>query len=203
MSLLITGFEPFNGESLNPSQLLAQKLARSRDLDVEILPVSYKRCFEPLQARLESGRYKGLLSLGQAAGRSKVCLERVALNWEDADLPDADLVTKIESPIDPVGPTAVLNSLPLRDYVRELKMRGRPVEISTSAGAYVCNSLYYQVFQWMRQNPGILSFQLFVHVPFLPEQALGKSGLVPSLEMTEMESALSDLTDLLLERLPS
>ncbi|MBX2994615.1 MAG: hypothetical protein KF681_07330 [Bdellovibrionaceae bacterium] len=203
MSLLITGFEPFNGETLNPSQLLAQKLARSRGLDVEILPVSYKRSFEVLRDRLESGRYKGLLSIGQAAGRSKVCLERVALNLEDADLADADLVTKVESAIDLNGPTAHLNPLPLRQYVREFKMRGRPVEISTSAGAYVCNSLYYQTFRWMEKNPRALAFQLFVHVPFLPEQAERKPGLVPSLEMSEMEASLSELIDLLIERLPS
>ncbi|MFN7728109.1 MAG: hypothetical protein ACK5P7_03020 [Bdellovibrio sp.] len=201
MSLLLTGFEPFGGESLNPSQLLAQKLSRARGLDCEILPVSYKRSFEVLQDRLESGKYKGLLSLGQAANRSKICLERVALNLEDADIPDADLITKVENAIDPNGPTAVLNHLPLRQYAREFKMRGRPVEISTSAGAYVCNSLYYQTFRWMEHNPRILNFQLFVHVPYSKEQTDVKPTYTPSLQLEEMELSISELIDLLLEKL--
>lgn len=193
MSWLLTGFEPFLGETINPSAIVAQSLSRRIPTDLLILPVAYERSFEILRPALESGRYRGLISLGQAGGRAKVGLERVALNLDDSESADNDRQVRIETPIDPQGPHAILNPLPLREMVRRIAARVGPVEISSSAGTFVCNSLYYKVFRWMQQNPEKLRWQLFVHLPYLPEQVMGKPASTPFMSQAAMEQATQEI----------
>lgn len=190
MSWLFTGFQPFNGETINPSQILAQSVSRKTGSDCVILPVCYEKSFEILRPYLESGKYQGLIGLGQAGGRSKVNLERVALNLEDSELSDSDGALRIEKEVEPGGPHAIMNPLPLREIVAQLGQRIGPIEISSSCGTYVCNSLYYKVFRWQEQNPGKLPWQIFIHLPYLPEQIMGKCEHTPFLPQSVMEQAI-------------
>ena len=187
---LFTGFQPFGGDSLNPSSMIAQSLSRKRGVDCLILPVSYERAFEVLRPALESGKYKGLVALGQAGGRAKVGLERVALILEDTEIPDSDGTVRIESEIEADGPHAIMNPLPLREITATLRDKIGPIEISSSCGTFVCNSLYYKIFRWQERNPGKLPWQIFIHLPFLPEQMVGKPDSTPFLPQSVMEQAI-------------
>lgn len=200
MSWLITGFEPFLGETINPSAIVAQSLSRRIPVDCLILPVVYDRAFEVLKKALETGKYRGLLALGEAGKRSKVGLERVALNLADSEKPDNADVVRIEIPIEPGGPHAIMNPLPLREIVRHVADRVGPVEISSSAGTFVCNSLYYKVFRWMEENPDKLNWQLFVHLPYLPEQVMGKEPSTPFMAQAVMEQAVLEIFKELVKR---
>ena len=193
MPCLITGFEPFQNEILNPSEILAKSVARKIGVEPVILPVSYQRSFEVLRPYLDSGKYRGMISLGQAGGRSKVSLERVALNLEDSESEDSDQRIKIEKIIDPFGPHAILNPLPLREIVGKLENKIGPVEISSSAGTFVCNSLYYKVFRWQELNRGKLPWQIFIHLPYLPEQMIGKPAQTNFLSQTVMEQTVIEV----------
>ncbi len=193
MRVLVTGFEPFNGESLNPSELLAKDLASEWGAESLILPVSYRRSFQVLRERLERGGLDGVLSLGQAAGRAKISLEKVALNLEESEYADVDQNRPLSGVVAENEAPAIFNDLPLRDFVREMRAESLPVELSTSAGTYVCNSLYYQLFQWRRANPDVLRWHLFVHVPFLPEQLIGKEEGTPAMSYSDMQKALRAL----------
>ena len=193
MPCLITGFEPFNNEILNPSAVIAKAVARKIGVEPLILPVSYERSFEVLKPYLDSGKYRGMILLGQAGGRQKVGLERVALNLEDSESMDADQVTRIEMQIDSHGPHAILNPLPLREIVGKLSSKIGPVEISSSAGTYVCNSLYYKVFRWQQENPGKLGWQIFIHLPYMPEQMIGKPDHTAFLAQSVMEHSVIEV----------
>lgn len=172
---LITGFLPFLGETLNPSQILAERLAQELSCDHLLLPVVYSQAWLRLLSRLESKPLpKFLLMLGQAGGRRRIGLERCALNLEHADVADeaGDLAQerKILS-----GAAEILKStLPLVEWKDQLKSQGHAVEVSHSAGTFVCNSLYFQSLHWqegLARTAALRSVPvLFVHVPHLPEQ---------------------------------
>jgi pyroglutamyl-peptidase len=191
--ILITGFEPFGNEPINPSREVA--LSFQDHYDVLILPVSYQRAIQTMKSQMQAGEYDFVLMMGQAGGRQWIDLERVAINLEDSENPDEDGDLRIQSQILLEGPDAFLNPLPLRDFVQTLQRKKAPVQISFSAGAFVCNSLYYQVFQWIKSN-GRNTHALFVHLPYLPEQVIGKNGNPPSLTMETMRSTILELIQL-------
>lgn len=192
--ILITGFEPFGKESINPSGELA--LSFQNEYDTLVLPVSYKRAFEEIKPRLEVGGYDFILMLGQAGGRKWIDLERVAINLEDALNSDEDGDLRVQTKISLEGPDAFLNPLPLRDIAQALQSKKAPVQISFSAGAFVCNSLYYQVFEWIKKNDR-KSHALFVHVPYIEEQVQGKPIGTPFLTLENLGFAIGELLQLM------
>lgn len=204
--MLITGFEPFNGDSINPSAELAVSVSKRRGYESLILPVVYEKAFKVLKEHLEENPTKFVLMLGQAAGRPKISLERVALNFQDSSLPDGEGVLAIEKPIDLSSKHgALLSSLPLRKILDELNSRpGMNVlfEISSSAGTYVCNDLYYRVLQHLgADGSGVDSKEaLFVHVPCLTEQVLARPHLTHGLSMGQMLTAIENLCMILESR---
>jgi pyroglutamyl-peptidase len=187
---LITGFEPFGGESMNPSQILLQDFSGCGNVQICTLPVSYDRAWKKLEVLLDQDpSVDFLIMLGQAGGRSKVCLERVALNYVDSEQADEDGVTKLEQQIDRESPIAFLNPLSLRSLCQKVRELGVSCEVSTSAGAFVCNHLYYQSFLW-KQKTNSRVIPLFVHVPYLPQQLIGKPAHAPSMELESQKKAL-------------
>ncbi len=188
--ILLTGFEPFQNESLNPSRELA--LFFQSECDTLVLPVSYRRATEVLRPHLEVGRYDFILMLGQAGGRKSIDLERVALNLEDSETADEDGDLRLQTAISSEGPAAYINPLPLRDLSRYLQTRGFPAQVSFSAGAFVCNSVYYQVFDWIKKS-GRRAEVLFVHLPYLPEQVAGKPEGTAFLPLETMKSAIGEV----------
>jgi pyroglutamyl-peptidase len=196
-SLLLTGFEPFLGETLNPSKEIVVSLPKSPQFDTLILPVSYDRSWKILQSQIENHNYEFILMLGQAGGRAQIDLEKVALNLQDTVSADEDGDQRLDQKISEFGPDAMISSLPLREWIDILKSKERPVGISWSAGAFVCNSLYYQVAELL-QNENRGAQCLFVHLPYLPEQVAEKDQNTPSQPLDVMKAAVQNLIELCL-----
>lgn len=177
MKLLVTGFEPFLGEKINPSGLLLEKF-RAENTETLLLPVSFQRASAILLDHVaKTGPYGAVLMLGQAGGRAKVSMERVALNWIETEHPDEDGHRPERGAIDGIEETAFFSEMPLEEWRSEIAALGLPIEISLSAGGYVCNDLY---FKMRRDLVGVPC--LFVHVPYLPEQAAEKNAPYLSIE---------------------
>ncbi|MFU8826049.1 MAG: pyroglutamyl-peptidase I [Brevefilum sp.] len=171
--LLITGFEPFNGHLLNPSQELVQNLPNQLGnlaLIKAVLPVQHTLAPDRLLALLNDHQPEAVLAFGLAANRTKISLERVAINLMDYRIPDNTGVTITNQPIDPHGPAAYFSTLPLEALSTALNHAGAPVEISLSAGAYLCNQVFYTLMHAIaKQNLNIPAG--FIHLPALGKQA--------------------------------
>ncbi len=190
-SILITAFEPFGGEALNPSALILEKLRSLPGVDAVLLPVTFSGAFEGLQERLQKQDYDYILCLGQAGGRSKISLERIAINLIDTRTADEGGVTIHEQPILPGRPLAYMTSFSLREMAHELNSSGHSVEVSNSAGLFVCNYIYFQTLAWLEKNMKKTK-AVFIHIPYCPEQMAGKPNGTPFMELTQMENCILD-----------
>lgn len=170
-TLLLTFFGPFPGVPVNPTVALAEGaqrlLARMRpDLNVitRELPVSYDGSSTALRTALQDVRPDALISLGVAVGRDVVSLEQVAINLDSAGIEDNDGDQRCDEPIAPGGREAYFSSLPVRASFERLRAAGEPVEISYTAGTYVCNHVFYEG-QRISRDLGLSIPAGFVHVP--------------------------------------
>ena len=193
-SILVTGFEPFLKEIVNPSGEILRSLPVSPEVETLILPVSYERSWRALQSHLENRSYEFILMLGQAGGRAQISLEKVALNLQDSATADEDGMLRLDQKISVEGPKAIISSLPLREWASLLLSKQRPVNVSHSAGAFVCNSLYYQLSEKFFDSEQ--TRVLFVHVPYLSEQVQEKENSIPSLTLDVMTQAIQNLIEL-------
>jgi pyroglutamyl-peptidase len=174
MRILVTGFEPFGGIPVNPSQAVVEALGRSTierraEVVTEVLPCEFGRAGERVVTLIRELRPDAVLSLGLAASAAAIRLERHALNLNDALRPDnaGDLASG--RPIDPAGPIGYWSTLPLDAMLLALKECGIPSLITNHAGAYVCNHVMYTArHEIERQGSGIVSG--FVHLPLMTEQ---------------------------------
>lgn len=194
--LLLTSFEPFLGETVNPSEKLIQAIHTDPEnswIDTLVLPVSFKRAPEVVFQSLNLKNYDFILMLGQAGGRAQISLERAALNWVETDHPDQSGYTPKTGLIDSTAEKAFFSTWPLHKLKKELELKKIPVEISFSAGAFVCNYLYYKITAELSlmKKPC-----LFVHVPYLPEQASSKKEM-PSMEFSVMKAGLMEILNYL------
>ncbi|MES2800994.1 MAG: pyroglutamyl-peptidase I [Bdellovibrionota bacterium] len=165
--ILVSGFKPFLNEKINPSELLVEKLkVNYKDLKAVVLPVEFDRAYLELQKTIEAVRPKFVIMFGQAGGRPNVCLEKIALNWNQTKSADESKHIPQTGRIGD-GELALMSTFAVDDLSVFLADRRLKTEISFSAGAFVCNNLYFKV---LKNNPLIQS--IFVHVPFLPEQGL-------------------------------
>lgn len=194
--ILLTGFEPFGGEPVNPSWEVARALAGERvgSLQVESvqLPCAFALAPQALQDALTRFSPRAVLCLGQAEGRSEVTPERVAINILQARIPDNAGAQPQEEPVVSDGPTAYFSGLPLNRLVRQLRSCEIPASISNTAGTFVCN----QVFYWLQHNWG-RSDRLsgFVHLPCLPEQVsrMAMTPACPSLPLDVQVRAVREM----------
>jgi pyroglutamyl-peptidase len=173
-SALVTGFEPFDGAVVNPSQLLVERLAADPppglELATAVLPVSYARAAAALSAAVSAAEPRLVVCFGQADGRPGISVERFALNIEDSASADNDgLVSARE--IDPQGPAAYRTTLPVEEIVAALRAEGIPVATSRDAGGFLCNHVFYVLMRLLAQERPVTRGG-FVHLPLLPEQAL-------------------------------
>ncbi len=192
LKILVTGFKPFLGDKMNPSQILAENLARSfSDVDVLILPVEFGNSTEILEDHVRKTQPDYLLMLGQAAGRHNICLEKVGLNWIQSLVADESGRTPPPGKIFAQGDLALMSQFPIDKAFLELKTKGHAIEISFSAGTYVCNELYYNA---------LLSFKtlksVFIHLPLLPEQ-LKQNDACPALSLPVQTEVLESLVNFL------
>jgi len=188
--VLLTGFEPFGGETVNPSLLVAQALDGARVGGSTVvalgLPVAYAEATDGLLRAVDALDPHLVLGLGQAAGATGLRLERVALNCSDAAMPDNTGVVLRRQPVVAGGPAAYLATLPLARLLQVLRADGHPVGLSRDAGRYVCNHVYYRLLHHAAPLglPGG-----FVHLPLLPAQAAGRPGLA-SLGLAQQVAAV-------------
>lgn len=190
VKILVTGFEPFGGESVNPSKAVLTPLqARFPQICISVLPVEFERSWAVLQNELERHTPQVVLCLGEAGGRSKISLEHAALNWADARIPDHAGAQPRDLKLLECGPNALFSTLPLRALEERLRALELPVEISYSAGTYVCNALFFNL---MNSLEGTNVLAGFVHLPYLPQQTLDKPGK-PSLALERVVWALEEM----------
>lgn len=188
--ILLTGFTPFGGESINPA-LEAVKLVSAPSPAVNIIPLevptSFGRSEETVISAIKKYRPDVVICVGQAGGRSAVTPERVAINIDDAGIPDNDGVQPVDTPIAADGPAAYFSTLPIKSIVQAIRTAGIPSEISNSAGTYVCNHLMYSVLHYAALNCPEMRAG-FIHVPYIPEQTVGKEA--PSMPLEQIAAAL-------------
>lgn len=193
--VLLTGFEPFGGELLNPSLEALGRLSALDSVGVEVsgavLPVVFGRAYEVLRAAIEQRRPAVVICLGEAGGRAEITPERVAINVDDARIADHEGARPIDAPIVEGGPAAYFSTLPIKAMVASLRAKGVPASVSQSAGTFVCNHVFYRLMHLLATEwPGVRGG--FVHVPYLPAQVTGKPG-TPSLGLELLLSGLSEI----------
>lgn len=177
-TILLTGFEPFAGETINPSWQIASALHGHHVGPAQVvavqLPTVFQRALEALDAALKLHQPQLVLALGQAGGRTDLSVERVAINVDDARIPDNARQQPVDHPIVPGGPAAYFSTLPIKTLVATLHRAGIPASVSQTAGTFVCNHVFYGL-QHRLAGTGVRSG--FVHVPYVPEQVRGKAGV--------------------------
>jgi len=179
--ILVTGFEPFGGEAVNPSAQVAQALhgrAISGAAVVgAVLPCVFGAANDAMVALLAAHRPRLVLALGQAAGRSALSLERVAINVDDARIPDNAGAQPVDVPVVPGAAAARFSTLPVKAMVAALRDAGIAAELSNSAGTFVCNHVFYGLQHALRRRRSARSG--FMHLPLLPAQALRGEPSLP------------------------
>jgi len=191
MRALVTGFEPFGGDPVNPSAEAISRLPkRLGPLDIVTcrVPVSFVRAPDVLAAAIAAFRPDLVLAVGLAGGRTELSLERVAINIAESETPDNDGDQPTARPILAEGPAAWFATLPIRGAVEALRHAGLPASISNTAGTFVCNALFYRALHAAAHGP--LAYRAgFLHVPYLPRQAVRHRGAA-SLALEHMVQAI-------------
>ncbi len=190
--ILLSGFEPFDGESVNPSWLVAQALHGRRVGGARVVSVCLPCVFDEASGALVQAvrRHQPLLvlALGQGGGRAALSMERVAINVVDARIPDNAGAQPVDSPVVPGAPTAYFATLPLKAMLQALRDAGVPGEVSQSAGTFVCNHVFFALMHALATASPDSARAGFMHLPWLPEQAARRSGSPPSLPLaTQVE----------------
>jgi pyroglutamyl-peptidase len=187
MKALVTGFEPFGGEPVNPA-LEALRLLPARlgvlEVATRVMPAVFGRSLDALEDALGAIIPDIVLCVGLAGGRAALSLERVAINIDDARIPDNSGQQPIDVPVVAGGPAAYFATLPLRAAVAALRDAGLPATLSNSAGTFVCNHLFYGLMHLAAtRRPGLRGG--FLHVPYLSSQAAHQDG-APSMALADI-----------------
>ena len=192
MKILITGFAPFGGETINPSyeavRLLPETIGAHTITKLE-LPVTFKGAPTLLAEKVRALKPDILISVGQAGGRPNITLERVAINLMDARMPDNDGFSPEDVPVEKDGETAYFTTLPVKKMMDAMNEAGISAGLSYSAGSYVCNTVMYAgLYLAARELPSMRAG--FIHVPFIPEQLTGKKEGTPAMELSIITKGL-------------
>lgn len=189
--VLITGFEPFGGERLNPSWEVVKQLNDMELVGTRIvarqLPCVFGAALEALNAAIEEVQPLMVLAVGQAGGRTDITIERVAINVDDARIPDNQGQQPVDEPIVAGGPAAYFSTLPIKAMVSSMREAGIPASISQTAGTYVCNHVMYGLLHRLSGQREVKGG--FIHIPYLPEQAAAHPG-APSMAASTVLFAL-------------
>ena len=175
--ILLTGFDPFDNATVNPSGCVARALARQRIAGHQVvaaqLPTAFGQALTHLHALLQAHRPALVLCLGLAAGRAALSIERIGINVIDARIPDNEGAQPVDMPVVPHGPAAYFATLPIKAMLRAVRQSGIAAEVSQSAGTFVCNQVLYGLLHLLHQGAGAPGARGgFIHVPQLPEQGL-------------------------------
>ena len=192
MKLLVTGFDPFGGESVNPAyeavKLLPDTIEGAKIVKLEI-PTVFEKSIQVVKEAVEKFQPDVVINVGQAGGRACVTVEKVAINLADAGIPDNDGDAPQDEPLEADGPDAYFSTLPVRAMVENVKEHGLPCGISYSAGTYVCNSVMYRVLHLAAKSyPGMKAG--FIHVPYSSEQVAKKDKQIASMPLETIAKSL-------------
>ncbi|MBB5206700.1 pyroglutamyl-peptidase I [Chiayiivirga flava] len=172
--VLLTGFEPFGGDSINPAMDVVRELAGERiaghRIEPATLPVTFDGAHAALVAAIERVSPALVVCVGQAGGRARISLERVALNLVDARIADNAGAQPIDVPVITGAPDAYFTTLPVKAMLQAMTAAGVPAELSLTAGTYVCNAAFFALRHTLQTRwPSVRGG--FIHIPWLPEQA--------------------------------
>ncbi|HIE1059167.1 TPA: pyroglutamyl-peptidase I [Serratia marcescens] len=194
--VLITGFEPFGGERLNPSWEVVKQLNDMELVGTRIvarqLPCVFGAALEALNAAIDEVQPVMVLAVGQAGGRTDITIERVAINVDDARIPDNQGQQPVDEPIVAGGPAAYFSTLPIKAMVSSMREAGIPAAVSQTAGTYVCNHVMYGLLHRLSGQREVKGG--FIHIPYLPEQAAahpGSPSMAASTVLFALELAVS------------
>lgn len=191
MKVLITGFDPFGGESVNPAWEAVKSLPDHVDgvdvIKVQI-PTVFKKSAQKLFESIDEHRPDAVICVGQAGGRFEFCVERIGINIDDARIPDNEGKQPIDVPIFEDGDSAYFATLPIKAMVAEAKKAGVPAAVSNTAGTFVCNHIMYSLLYYIHKHH-LPTRGGFVHVPYLTEQVINKKG-VPYMDVATVVRGL-------------
>ncbi|MEG0685447.1 MAG: pyroglutamyl-peptidase I [Coprobacillus sp.] len=192
MKILVTGFDPFGGEKINPAIESVKKLADTINgaeiIKLEI-PTVCHRSLEVIEEAIQKHNPDVILSIGQAGGRPDITVERVGINVDDCRIPDNAGQQIIDEPVYKDGPAAYFVNLPIKAMVENIQKHMIPASVSNTAGTFVCNHVTYGVrhmvetkYQGKRSG--------FIHIPFLPQQVIDKKNM-PSMPLDTIVEAIT------------
>jgi len=188
--VLLTGFEPFGGASFNPSGAVVQEIAEQGIDGIEIvtaiLPVEFKRSAEILVELISSHKPDVVISLGQAEGRDFIGPEQVAINLADGRIADNAGISQENQPINEAAADAYFSTLPIRAIVAAISSLGINAKISLSAGAFICNEIFFTAQAFLQASTVISGF---IHLPLAPNQAAEFPGL-PTMPIEDQVKAI-------------
>lgn len=191
MKILVTGFDPFGGEKINPAiesvKKLPDEIAGAQIIKLEV-PTVCHQSLNVIDGAIEKYDPDVILSIGQAGGRTDITVERIGINIDDCRIPDNAGQQIIDEPVCPDGPAAYFSNLPIKAMVAKIQEHHIPASVSNTAGTFVCNHVLYGVrhmietkYQGKRSG--------FIHIPFLPQQVIDKKNM-PSMSLDTIVKAL-------------
>jgi pyroglutamyl-peptidase len=190
--VLLTGFEPFGTATSNPSGEIVKQISGD-NIVTAILPVAYTQSAERLLELIAEHNPDVVICLGQAEGRTQITPEKVAINLDDARLADNEGVLRNDMKIIDAGPDGYFSTLPVNEIVEAIKAKGVPATVSLSAGAFLCNHVFYVV---QNKFAGTKVRSGFVHVPLMDSQAPEFPGL-PTMPLDQMVVAIKVILELI------
>ena len=192
MKILLTAFEPFAGERVNPAMeaaaLLGDRVAGAELVCISV-PVVFGKSVEVVTAAIRREKPDAVLCIGQAGGRFELTPERVAINMDDARIPDEEGNQPIDRPVIPGGAPAYFSTLPIKAMVSAIREKDIPACVSNTAGTFVCNHLMYGVLSYLSETGQQIPAG-FMHVPYLPSQVLNKPN-TPCLSLGDITTGLA------------
>lgn len=201
MKILVTGFDAFGGDTVNPAQELLAVLpgqVAGAEICKLLVPTVFHEAARYLQEAMDIYHPEIILAIGQAGGRAAISVERIAINVDDARIADNQGQQPLDQPIRFDGPAAYFSTLPVKALVAAIRQAGYPASLSNSAGTFVCNHLMYQaLYLCDKFYPGTKAG--FIHIPYLPEQVINQPGQ-PSMTLEAIQAGFLAVLETLATR---
>lgn len=194
MKVLVTGFDPFGGENVNPAWEAVKILPNQVDNKTVVtkqIPTVFRDAIDTLLQYIEAEKPDYVICVGQAGGRFDLTIERIAINIDDARIEDNKGNQPIDLPIYPDGENAYFTALPIKTMMQQVRSANIPCSISNTAGTFVCNHVMYGLLYHINKS-NIAKSGGFVHVPYTPQQVVGKAGL-PSMSIPMIADGLVEM----------
>lgn len=192
MKVLITGFDPFGGEAVNPAleavMALPNHINETEIIKIEI-PTVFHKSLNKIKEAIEAHHPDIIIAVGQAGGRFGITPERVAINVDDARIPDNESNEPVDTKVAEDGPAAYFTNLPIKAMTKAVVEAGLPASVSNSAGTFVCNHVMYGIMHLIHtQYPSVRGG--FIHVPYIPSQVTSKPNM-PSMSQADITKGLA------------